>query len=456
MDNGSEPMLDRLTPQDATNLRTEDRGSAMHVAGLAMLAGESLLDAHGDLRLANIQTHVDRRLHLMPRLRQVVHVPDFGHGPPAWVDDDAFDVARHVLARPVPPPGDEAALVATVLELNEPPLERSRPLWELWLLPGLADGRVGLLIRLHHVVADGVAAIAMLGSLFDAVPDAPSPTPPAWEPGPRPSPGELRSDAVPRRLAPVSNGAYWLLRPERWWERTGATAGPLLQLLRDGPAPRSFLNGSIGVRRRLHLVRADLERARAAAHAHGAKVNDVVLAAVAGGARDLVAGRGNLSSGTTLRAMVPVSQRAPGDEANSGNRVAIMVVPLPIDDPDPVRRLERIARATAERKRRPIEVWSRFPSLLTAAMHHQRIVNLFTSNVPGPASPLYFAGARVHELFQIGPIQGNVRLNVGALSYAGGLYVDTVADAASIPDAAVFAEGLRRSFEELGAADARP
>ncbi len=450
-------MIDRLTPQDATNLRTEDRGSAMHVAGLAMLAGESLLDAHGNLRLTDIQTHVDRRLHLMPRLRQVLHRPRAGLGSPVWVDARGFDIRRHVRADPVPGPGDEVALLAKAAELNEPPLARSRPLWELRFLTGLSNGRVGLLIRLHHVVADGVAALALSGPLFDAAADTPPPIPPDWTPGPIPPNDQLLADSLHRRAAPFADAASWLRRPDRWWEQSTSTVGPMLQMLRDGPAPRTVLNGPIGAHRRLALVRADLERTRAAAHAHGAKVNDVVLAAVAGGARDLLAHHEGRPPRAALRAMVPVSRRAASDdEANGGNRVAIMIVPLPVGEPDPARRLESVARLTAERKRRPIEMWSRFPSLLTAAMHHQRFVNLFTSNLPGPASPWYFAGARVLELFQIGPVQGNVRLNVGALSYAGGLYLDVVADADSIPDADVFAEGLERSLDELGATVSSP
>jgi diacylglycerol O-acyltransferase len=444
-------MLDRLTPQDATNLRTEDRGSTMHVAGLAILDGEPLLDAHGDLRLADIRTYVDRRLHLMPRLRQVLHRPPAGLGSPVWVDSRSFDIRRHVGTDPVPEPGDEAALLAKAAELNEPPLARSRPLWELRFMTGLSNGRVGLLIRLHHVIADGVAALALIGPLFDAAEDTPAPIPPAWTPGPVPPNDQLLTDSLHRRAAPFAEAASWLLRPERWWEQSTSTVGPMLQMLRDGPAPRTVLNGPIGACRRLALVRADLERTRAAAHAHGAKVNDVVLAAVAGGARDLLEHHEGRSPRAALRAMVPMSQRAPSDDGEAGNRVAVIVVPLPVDESDPVRRLESVARVTAERKRRPIEVWSRFPSLLMVAMHHQRFVNLFTSNLPGPPSPWYFAGARVLELFQIGPVQGNVRLNVGALSYAGSLYLDAVADAAALPDLDVFAEGLRRTLEELGA-----
>jgi diacylglycerol O-acyltransferase / wax synthase len=442
--------LDRLSPQDASNLRVEARGSAMHLAGLALLDGAALLDRDGRLRLEHLREHVEARLHLSHRLRQVLHRPDVGMGPPVWVDDRRFDIARHVRTRSVPGPGDEPALLATVAELNAPPLDRSRPLWELWFLTGLASGRVALLIRLHHVVADGIAAIALLGALFDFEAEAPSPVPPAWEPQPIPSSRELRSDALQRRAAPLAAGASWLRRPERWWGQATTAAGPLVQTLRDGPAPRSFLNGKIGASRRLHLARADLERTRTVAHAHGATINDVVLAAVAGGARALVARREGLSRGAELRAMVPVSRRTSADESGGGNLLAIMIVPLPIGEPDPGRRLERIASATAERKRRPIEPWARFPSLLAAGMHHQRLVNVFTSNVPGPIAPWYFAGARVFELFQIGPVQGNVRLNVGALSYAGTLYLDTVADAESIPDADVFAAGLQQTLDVMG------
>jgi WS/DGAT/MGAT family acyltransferase len=356
----------------------------------------------------------------------------------------------------VPPPGDEAALLAKVAELNEPRLVRSRPLWELRFLTGLANGSVALLIRLHHVVADGVAALALIGPLFDAAPDSPPPIPPAWTPRPVPPDDVLLTDSLHRRAAPIADAASWLLRPDRWWEQSATTVGPMLQMLKDGPAPSTFLNGPIGTHRRLALIRADLERTRAAAHARGAKVNDAVLAAVAGGARDLLEVRQGRPPRASLRAMVPVSRRAPAEDGEAGNRVAVIVVPLPVGEPDPVRRLESIARATADRKRRPIQAWSRFPSLLAASMHHQRFVNVFTSNLPGPATPWYFAGARILELFQIGPVQGNVRLNVGALSYAGGLYLDAVADATAIPDLDVFADGLRRTFDELGAGASPP
>jgi hypothetical protein len=162
--------LERLSPVDAVNLRVESHGRPMHVAGLAVIDGTALLDAAGRLRLEEVRADVGRRLHLAPRLRQVLVRPRPGRGAPAWADDVRFDIRRHVRSRAVPPPGDEAALLAVCVELNRAPLDRSRPLRELWLLPGLADGNVGMLFRLHHVVADGIAAIAMMGTLFAATP----------------------------------------------------------------------------------------------------------------------------------------------------------------------------------------------------------------------------------------------------------------------------------------------
>ncbi len=174
--------LERLSPLDAANMRVESHGGPMHVAAIGVVDGIALLDAEGRLRLEEVRADLDRRLHLAPRLRQVLVRPRRGLGPPAWADDPRFDIGRHVRTRPVPPPGDEAALLAVCLELNEPPLDRSWPLWELWLLPGLADGNVGVLFRLHHAVADGIAAMAMMGALFGATPGVASPPAPPWRP----------------------------------------------------------------------------------------------------------------------------------------------------------------------------------------------------------------------------------------------------------------------------------
>jgi diacylglycerol O-acyltransferase / wax synthase len=230
-------------------------------------------------------------------------------------------------------------------------------------------------------------------------------------------------------------------------------ASRLRAQLGKGLAPRSSLNGRLGGRRRLLLVRGDLARAKAVAHAHGGTVNDVMLAAVTGGLRALLRSRGELAQGRVLRASVPVSVRGSGDPTAVGNLTGLMVVPLPVAEPDPSRRLETIAAATAARKRwpPPVRAWWRFAGpLLAWFMDHQRLVNLLVSNVPGPPAPMWFAGARVIEVFQVGVIQGNRRLSVGVLSYAGQLNLDLVGDAEAFPDLDVLAGGTADALAELG------
>lgn len=444
--------LERLSPLDVSNLRVENHGLPMHVAALAIVEGEPLLDARGRVRLAAVRDHVNRRLYLAPRLRQVLHRPRFGLGPPLWVDHARFDIAEHVRARVVPAPGDERTLLKMCSELNEAPIDRSRPLWEIWLLSGLADGRIGLLVRLHHVVADGIAALTLIGALLDAAPDVPPPVTPSWVARPTPGAWELFADNVAGRARALSRFRH----PASMIRRLGLLLSQGRQLLREGFAPRTSFNRPVGKRRRFALVRADLDRARAVAHAHGAKVNDVVLAAVAGGARRLLEARGELKPRLVLKATVAASIRGPARQRGSGNLVGIMLAPLPMGESDPVRRLEGIARAMAERKRHPpYQPSARFSQRLWArAMFRQRLVNLFTSNLPGPPASVFFAGARILELFQIGVLQGNIPIAVGVLSYAGQLNLDILGDADVVPDLTAFAQGVVDALAELGVGSA--
>lgn len=449
--------LDRLSAQDASNLRIEARGVPMHVAALAILEGAPLRDAEGRLRLEALRGEIGRRLHLAPRLRQVIHRPSPGHGRPFWVDDPRFDIGAHVREYPVAPPGDEEALLRICERLDRPALDRSRPPWELWFLTGLDDARVGMLVRLHHVVADGVASVALLGTLFDDSAGTTAPIAPPWVPVPVPASRDILADNVRSRGRSLDRAISWLAHPMAGLRRLGAIPASLGEVFGEGWAPRSSLNVPVGTRRRLLLARADLDRARDAAHAHGASVNDVLLAAVAGGARELLRSRGELTPGLRLRTSVPVSVRTSRDRPDAGNLVALMIVPLPVAESDPVRLLEAIARETASRKRRP-HVMGPLPGslliqrALIGLMNRQRMVNLFTSNVPGPTTPLYFAGARVLEVFQVGVVQGNVSLSVGMLSYAGRLNIDIVADADVNPDLDAFADGLSDTLVALGAA----
>src|SRR6266568_1855714 len=389
--------LDRLSAQDLSNLRVEARGLPMHVAALAILDGGPLRGPEGLAWLDEVRARIEERLHLAPRLRQVLYQPGLGLGPAVWVGDAGFDIERHVRTRAIAPPGDEAALLDTCVQLNQRPLDRSRPLWELWLLTGLASGDVAMLLRLHHVVADGTAALALFGSMFDLAPDAPSPVAPTWTPAPATMARDLLTDNLHRHGATLRAVGSPLGHPVQAVRRLQSNAAQLRRLLRASRAPGSSLNRAVGEHRRLLLVRGDLQRAS----------------------------RAELAPGLRLRAMVPVSMRAQGEADTSGNRVGAMIVPLPVGEPDTIRLLEEIARTTAERKRQPLfQPGGRGMQRWVHAMAHQRMVNLFTSNLTGPARPAYLAGARMLEAFQIGVIQGNVTIAVGVLSYAGRLGVD--------------------------------
>jgi diacylglycerol O-acyltransferase / wax synthase len=451
--------LERLTPLDVSNLRIERHGLPMNVAALAILEGRVLLDASGKLALEAIRVRIEQRLHLAPRLRQRLYRPGFGFGAPVWVDDASFDISRHVRTRPVPAGGGEEALLATCVELNDRPFDQAHPLWEIWLLTGALDGRVPMLIRFHHVLADGIAALLLLGTLFDAAPfdsapEAPESHGPPWTARPIPTRAELLGDAVRKSITGIRRGVHKTGHPRRTLAPARTLFRQALQLAREGRAPRTSFNRPVGRQHRVHLVRADLEQAKRVAHAHHATVNDVVLCTIAGGARALLAGRGELQGPLVLKVSVAASVRAPASASQAGNLVGILLVPVPVGEEDPIRRLEQIARATAERKRLPpYQPAARFlQRWMIRTMNRQRRINLLMSNLPGPPQPMYFAGAKILEVFQIGVVQGNVAVQIGALSYAGQLNFDIVADANLVPDLTVFANGMTEDLERLGAA----
>jgi diacylglycerol O-acyltransferase / wax synthase len=445
-------VLERLTPLDVSNLRIERHGLPMNVAALAILEGRVLLDASGQLALAAIRARIEQRLHLAPRLRQRLYRPGFGFGAPVWVDDASFDISRHVRTRPVPAGGEETLLAACV-ELNDRPFDHAHPLWEIWLLTGASAGHVPMLIRFHHVLADGTAALLLLGTLFDSAPDAPEQESPPWTARPIPARSELLGDALRRSTTGIRRGVRKIGHPRRTLAPVRTLFRQGLQLAREGRAPRTSFNRPVGRQHRVLLVRAGLDQAKQAAHAHHATVNDVVLCAIAGGARALLAGRGELHRPLVLKVSVAASVRAPGSASQPGNLVGILLVPVPVGEEDPIRRLEQIARATAERKRLPpYQPAARFlQRWMIRAMNRQRRINLLASNLPGPPQPLYFAGAKILEVFQIGVVQGNVAVQVGALSYAGQLNFDIVADANLVPDLIAFANGMTQDLERLGA-----
>ncbi|HEU4898844.1 MAG TPA: wax ester/triacylglycerol synthase family O-acyltransferase [Actinomycetota bacterium] len=445
--------LERLTAQDRFMLCSDDFGWSQDIGALAILDGTRLLDPNGRVRIDDIRRRLAPRLALVPRFRQLLYRPRRGLGWPLWVDAPSFDLADHVQVFPLAAPADEAQLLAVVAQLYRRPLDPVRPLWAAWLLPGLPDHQVGLFLRAHHTIADGVAGVAAFGALLDLDADAPTPVAPPWTPTPIPSAAELLDDNLRRRLRGLGHGLSGLAHPSR--QRTTTTTWREAFAER---APRTSLNRPIGADRRLAVLRSRLEPVRQVAHAHQAKVNDVVLAAVAGGLRDLLAGRGEPVERLALRVMVPISLHHEQPGQGRGNQIAMMMVPLPLGEPDPVRRLQLIAAETATRKHqaRPQSA-SGVLSLAVVQrtsyrfLAHQRNMNLAVSNVPGPPVPLYLAGARLLELFPVVSILANLTLGVGVLSYAGQLNLTAVADRDSCPDLEVFAQGVRGALDDLAA-----
>jgi WS/DGAT/MGAT family acyltransferase len=454
--------MERLTAQDLSMLWPDDVGWPQDIGALAILAGDGLFDADGRFRIVAVREAIGARLHLVPRFRQVLRVPRRGLGWPLWVDAQDFDIADHVHVVPVAAGAGEAQLLQAVEQLRRRRLDRSRPLWQMWFLPGLPDRRVGFYMRVHHAIADGAAGVATLGAFLDAAHAAPAPPGPPMVPAPVPSTWELFTDNMRRHAGDLARVASALSRPADTLRRLRAGWPAVHETLASEPAPRCSLNRRIGPGRRFAVVRSHLDPIKRIAHKHGATVNDVLMTAIAGGLRDLLRGRAERVDDVVLRAYVPVSlhQERPGQAR--GNRDGVMAVSLPIGVPDPVARLRLIAAQTAQRRKRsrPSAGTLLRNGLAQRAflrlMARQRWANVYVANVPGPPMPLYLAGAPLLELFPVVPLTGNITLGVGALSYAGQFNITAVADRDACPDVEIFADAVRDVLRSLTAESVAP
>jgi diacylglycerol O-acyltransferase len=452
--------VDRLTVQDLSMLWPDDFGWPQDIGVIAVLDGTELLDTAGRVRIEGVRDAITSRLLLVPRLRQVVHHPRLGLGRPLWVDVPSFSVADHVRVLPLPAAADDEPLLRACEQLQCRPFDHSRPLWQLWLLPGLPDGRVGMFMKVHHVLADGVAGLALLGALLDLTPAAPARAAAVpWVPRPVPPARELMIDNLRRYAAALGATASWLAHPVRTVRRARTVWPAVREVFWAQPAPRTSLNRPIGTGRRIGVCRGRLHRAKDLAHAAGAKVNDVVLAAIAGGLRDLLQARGESVDDLVLRAAVPVSLHRGSPERARGNLDAGMVVHLPIGEPDHRRRLRLIAKETAKSKTTANQLaetgvlgFAPARKLMLAKMGRQRFANIYVANVPGPPVPLYLAGARLLEMYPVVPLTGNMTLGVGVLSYCGQLNVTAVADQNGGTDLPVFLAGIRPVLDQAAPA----
>jgi len=456
---------DRLTGLDSSFLHLERDSAHMHVAGCSVFAGSA--PPYDDLVEA-----IESRLHLVPRYRQRLAFVPLGQGRPVWVDDPHFKVHYHVRHTALPRPGGDSELKRLAGRVFSQALDRSRPLWELWLVEGLAGGRFAVLSKTHHALVDGVSGVDIATVLFDTSPDPVPVAPPEqeWNARPLPSRAQLLADALLERATvptEVMRGVRATLRgPRTVVRRAGSALGSVGALAWTGmkAAPPSPFNQRIGPHRRFTWVRADLGQFKAIKNSLGGTVNDVVLAVVAGALGRYIQRHGQPTDGVGLKAMVPVSVRADVERGALGNRVAAMWATLPVGLADPVERLHTVSEAMVGVKQSGQAVGAEVltsvsgfapPTIMAQAARlqaRQRLFNLVVTNVPGPQFPLYLLGRELEAIYPMVPLAENTALGIAILSYNGQLNFGLVGDYDALADLEVLADELRSSIDELAAA----
>lgn len=456
-------MTDRLSQTDAAFLYAEDAGTPMHVGGVV------ILDPGADFEYRDVVELISSRLALVPRYRQKIRMVPGRLARPVWVDDEDFDLTYHVRRSALPKPGTMAQLDELVGRLISRPLDRTRPLWELYVVEGLEGGRIALVNKTHHAIVDRIGAVDVAAAILDVSPDARDVPEEPWIPAPSPGDIDLVVDAV-ADLTTRPSQALDVLRFATLDVRS-AVAGvadaavSAFELFRRTlvPAPRSVLNVTMTGQRRFATYRADLAEIKAVRDEHGGSVNDVILAVISGALRQWLLSRGEpVTAGTLLRAMVPVSVRA-GSGADGGP-VASYLLDLPIAEPNPVMRLHQVSFSMGghlESGRQVgadalIELGRFAPPTLhalgarVAGGISRRMYNVLITNVPGPQMQLYAAGAPVEAMVPVAPLARGHALAVGCTSYAGGVFFGLTADRDAMPDVEAFAVLLGEALEELG------
>ena len=464
------PWFERLSSLDFAFLNLEDRNKHMHVGGLALFEG-SPPGYEALLRL------VEARLPRVPRYRQRLAWVPFQQGRPVWVDEAQFDLEHHVRHTALPAPGSEAQLLELTGRLMAQPLDRSKPLWEMWLIGGVGEDHRGFAIvtKTHHCMVDGISGMDIASVLMDPEPvHEPPPLTSSWAPRPAPGGIELLRASVKQQLTELLKAARDLaLRPgsdaRSLVAMLAGSVKPLLGLAQMGKAPGNSLNAPIGPRRRFctaQLSLAEIKRVRAAL---GGTVNDVLLAVVAGALRRLLLARGE-TVGPDLRVLVPVSVR--GRTARGSQTLGNQVIPtfcaLPVGDPDPGRRLERVRESMKGLKEGgqvmgavALTRLSDFapPTLLIQSARLQavatRYFNLVVTNVPGPQFPLYLLGRRLLACFPAVPLAALQTVCIGMLSYDGQVGVGLLGDAEAARDLPMLAENMIEALRELVASAER-
>jgi WS/DGAT/MGAT family acyltransferase len=461
--------LDRLSAVDAAFLHQESPTTQMHIGAVIVLEGPPP-------PFVELREHVRARLPLVPRYRQKLAAPPFGLGRQLWIDDPAFNLDYHLRHTALPRPGGDEELRRLVGRLFAQRLDRTKPLWELWYVEGLAGGQTALVSKTHHSLVDGISGVDLATVLFDLepAPRAVEDVDP-WQPRPEPTGAELAAESLRNaaRLPFRGLGAIGRM-PGELAEAREALEG-LGEVVWAGlnPPPDTPLNVRIGPHRRFEVVAARLSDLKEIKDAFGGTVNDVVLAVVAGALQRWFHARGLRTEGLELRACVPVSVRTADERGALGNRLTQIVAPLPVGLRDPVLRLRHISDSMADVKESKQAVGAQViagaqefapPTLLAQASRlnfSTRFFNLLVTNVPGPQLPLYVLGRRIEAVFPVPFLAGDRALAIAVMSYDGGMGFGLLGDLDAMADLIVVASGIEEALDELlalarGEAPAKP
>ncbi len=431
-------MIERVTPEDLTNLTTDVGSAPMQVGAVLFLGTAGAFDTEAAVDA------IAERIRSVPRLRQRLESVPPGCGRPIWVDDADLDLSRHVTVRPCPGRGDREAVLTAAARILETPLPRDRPLWSATFITGLADGATALVIVFHHVMADGIGGLAVLASLVDGAPDAAG----AEFPRSPPTPAELVVDAAHERFLALGR------LPVRA-RQVRLTVSELRAATSQRAAPCS-LTRPTGPRRRYGIVSTALDPVHRSARANGVTVNVVLLAAVAAAFGDLLASRDE--SIDAVVASVQVSGRRATTADELGNTVDAIPVRLSVAG-DPRRRLESTSVAMRDALQTPrgasaallgpaFRLLARL-RLFNWFIDRQRVVHTFVTNLRGPAGRLHFLGAPITGAVALSVVTGNVAVSFAALSYAGTLTVTIITDPDVVPDLEVLRDAVEQRLAEL-------
>jgi diacylglycerol O-acyltransferase / wax synthase len=468
----SERVITRLTPQDASFYRLESSSNPIHIGSLAILNNSSPDTAGQVLDYERLVDLVESRLPMVPRYRRKVREIPLAMGRPVWVEDSRFDISYHIRRSALPSPGSDGQLYDLVARLASRPLDQGRPLWEMYLIEGLADGRAAVFTKSHSALVDGDTALEIGHVILDNSPLPRELADDSWRAPREPTDVELLAGAL-SQLAAQPREAYTVMRDAgsnafgvvRGTRMAVQAAANVVRAATSSAAPDSPLNARTSRSRRFDVVRTDLDDYRTIRRHFDCSINDAVLAVVTGALRNWLLSRNEaLVESTNLRAVVPMSVYVDGDnQLTPASEVSSFLIDLPVGEPNPTMRLSHISHATEAtgRQRRGVRARTlvHLAGFAPASLHAMSVraastfadnsFNLVITNAPGPQTAMYIGGARMLEMYPVSPLLRNQTLSFGLTSYDGQVFYGLNADRDAMADIDVLAASVHESMEEL-------